>query len=78
MYRAHSGAYLLPVGGGKMTYYHRLTLRSDDSPRLIDRIIASQATTIDEAWGERCRIQREYHINQIVALSTHQTPEADA
>jgi len=61
-----------------MTYYHRLTLRSDDSPRLIDRIIASNATTIDEAWGERCKIAKQYHRNQIVALSTHQTPEVDA
>jgi hypothetical protein len=51
-------------------FYHRLTLRAANGGER-ERVIASTAKTIDEAFKERCEIERRYHPNEIVAISTH-------
>jgi hypothetical protein len=56
-------------------FYHFLTYRvrrpNAQGSAVIDKVIGSTCTTIDDASRERCQIAKQYRPGAIVALTTH-------
>jgi hypothetical protein len=57
-----------------MAFYHKITYWRDGVQ--VDRIVGSDAATFNDAHHERCKLERQYHRNTLIAASTHGTKPA--
>jgi len=66
--------YIDENGATKMTakFYHDLELRHGCHGGTVRKIVDSDAQTIDAAYAERCKLQKQYHVNELVSISIRQ------